>query len=177
MLTLLAEAATSNPNLFQALGIDGKLLIEQAVAFLILVGILGKFVYPALTKSIDDRRKAIEAGQENAKKAQELLEETETKVGKMLKEARSDADDLLKRAQAEAAGIVGDAEDKAKVRAEQIVKDAHKQLDADVAKARQVLKRDTVQLVAQATEQIIHEKVDSRKDTELIDRALTRERA
>lgn len=169
-------AAEHSAGLLQALGIDGKLLLQQAVAFLILVAILKKFVYPVLIKSIDDRRKAIEAGALEAKKAQELLEQTESKVADMLKEARGNADDLMKRAQTEAAGIVGDAEDKAKTRAEQIVKDAHSQLEADIAKARQTLKRDTVQLVAQATERIIHEKVDSRKDTELIDRALSKER-
>jgi F-type H+-transporting ATPase subunit b len=171
MFSTFAEAA-SNPGLLQALGIDGKLLLEQAVAFLILVAILRKFVYPVLIKSIDDRRQAIEAGQENAKKSQELLEQTESKVAAMLKEARGNADDLLKRATAEASGIVSDAEGKAKVRGEQIVKDAHSQLQAEIVKARQALKRDTVQLVATATERIIHEKVDGAKDTQLIDRAL-----
>lgn len=171
-----AEAAAS-PNLFQALGIDGKLLIEQAIAFLILVAILQKFVYPALIKSIDDRRNAIEAGLEEAKKAQELLTQTEANVEKLLKEARKDADELMQRANAEATGIVGDAEAKAKLRAEQIVKDAHTQLEADISKARQALKRDTAELVALATERIIHEKVDARKDSELIDRALSKEHA
>jgi F-type H+-transporting ATPase subunit b len=174
-LFFAAEAAAGEAHstgLLQALGIDGKLLIQQAVAFLILVAILRKFVYPVLIKSIDDRRNAIEAGLEEAKKAQQLLEDTEKKVAGMLRDARGDADEMLKRAQTEAAGIVGDAEGKAKQRAEQIVKDAHNQLEADVAKARQALKRDTIQLVALATERIIHEKVDARKDTELIDRAL-----
>jgi F-type H+-transporting ATPase subunit b len=171
MFTNFAQEA-SNPGLLQALGIDGKLLIQQAVAFLILVAILRKFVYPVLIKSIDDRRSAIEAGQENAKKSAELLEQTEAKVAGMLKEARGNADDVLKRATTEAAGIVSDAEGKAKNRAEQIVKDAHSQLEAEIVKARQALKKDAVELVALATERIIHEKVDSPKDTKLIDLAL-----
>lgn len=168
-----AEAEAHSPGLLQALGIDGKLLLQQAVAFLILMAILRKWVYPVLIKSIDDRRNAIEAGLAEAKKAQEMMEQTEAKVETMLKEARTNADELLGRAQTEAAGIVSDAEGKAKVRAEQIVKDAHSQLQADIAKARLALKRDTVQLVAMATERIIHEKVDSQKDTQLIDRALS----
>lgn len=179
MFSFFAQEA-SNPGLLQALGIDGKLLMQQSLAFLLLVAILRKWVYPVLIKSIDDRRKAIEAGQENAKKSAELLEQTEQKVTEMLKSARGDADGMLKRATEEAAGIVADAEGKAKTRAEQIVKDAHNQLEADIARARAALKRDTIQLVATATERIIHEKVDQRKDTELIDRALlsqTEERA
>lgn len=177
MHVFFAAEGAASPGLLQALGIDGKLLIQQAVAFLILVAILRKWVYPVLIKSIDDRRKAIEVGQENAKKSAELLEQTEQKVAEMLRTARGDADDLLKRANEEAAGMVSDAEGKAKTRAEQIVRDAHNQLEADVAKARLALKRDTIALVATATERIIHEKVDSRKDTELIDRALSKEAA
>lgn len=168
-----AEAEANSPGLLQALGIDGKLLLQQAVAFLILMAILRKWVYPVLIKAIDDRRNAIEAGLAEAKKAQEMLEQTEEKVSAMLKDARGNADELLARATTEAAGIVSDAEGKAKTRAEQIVKDAQSQLQAEVTKARAALKRDTVQLVALATERIIHEKVDTRKDTELIERALS----
>ena len=43
--TAAAEhAEEASPGLLQALGIDGKLLIEQAIAFLILVAVLGMFV-------------------------------------------------------------------------------------------------------------------------------------
>lgn len=175
-----AEAAAreaQSSGLLGALGIDGKLLLQQALAFLVLMLILAKFVYPVLVRAIDDRRSAIEAGMEEAKKAQQLLEETEAKVAGMLKDARGDADEMLRRAQGEAATIVSNAEDKAKVRGEQIVKDAHTRIEAEVTKARQALKRDTIQLVATATERIIHEKVDSRKDNELIERALDKGRA
>lgn len=164
--------AAATPNLFQALGINGKLLIEQAVAFLILVGILGKFVYPALIKSIDDRRRAIESGLEEARKSQELLEQTEAKVADMLKTGRKDADQLLARAHTEALDMVAAAEAKAKQRAEQIIHDAHTQLDADLVKARAALKHDTMQLVALATERIIGEKLDVAKDSKLIERSL-----
>lgn len=169
--------AAESPNLFQALGIDAKLLIQQAVSFLILVAILAKFVYPVLIKAIDDRRAAIETSLEEAKESHQLLEKTEGKVAKLLAEARKEADEIIARSHQESIAQVAEAEDKAKARAAQIVKDAHTQLEADVVKARQALKRDTAHLVALATERIIHEKVDARKDAELIDRALSKETA
>ena len=52
----LILASTNSPSILEALGINWKLLVEQGIAFLILVWILGKFVYPALIKSIDTRR-------------------------------------------------------------------------------------------------------------------------
>jgi F-type H+-transporting ATPase subunit b len=165
-------AAASSPGLFQALGIDWKLLIEQAIAFLLLVGVLGKYIYPVLIKAIDDRREAIETSLKEAEKSRQDMEKSEAKIEELFAQARKDADALLKRAQQEATGVVSDAEAKAKTRAERIVADAHNQLEADVIKARNSLKRDAAELVSLATEKIIHEKLDVKKDAGLIERAL-----
>lgn len=174
----LIIASTSQPSIFEALGLNWKLLLEQGIAFLILVWILGKFVYPVLIKAIDTRRDQIEAGMKEAQASQEALENAEQKVADMIAEARKDADDLLARSHQEAGAVIADAEAKAKERAEQIVTDARAQLEADVAKARSALKAETVQLVAAATEHIVHEKIDGKKDASLIEHALTaKERA
>jgi F-type H+-transporting ATPase subunit b len=173
--TVIATAAAESGHsagLLQALGIDGKLLIEQALAFLVLVGILAKFVYPALIKAVDSRREAIEAGLKEAKESQEAAEKAQTEVSGLLEQARKDADDILARAHQEAATMVSDAEDKAKQRAGQIVTDARGQLETDVRKAREALKKDTVELVALATERVISEKLDAHKDAALVSKAL-----
>jgi F-type H+-transporting ATPase subunit b len=174
-----AAAATheETQSLFTALGIDVTLLIEQALAFLILVFLLGKFVYPALMKAVDNRREQIEAGMKEAKQAEEALVTAESKVADLLADARKEADDILARTQQEASSLVAEAEDKAKTRAEQIVADARQQLSIDVAKARDALKKDTIELVALATERVIHEKLDDRKDAELVKKALAEEKA
>jgi F-type H+-transporting ATPase subunit b len=177
LLTNFATESAANQGLLQALGIDWKLLVEQAIAFLILVGVLGKFVYPTLVKAIDSRREAIEASLEEAKKVQEESASAEDKIEKLLVEARKEADEIVKRSHQEATTIVADAEAKAKTRAESFLKDAHAQLEADVTKARAVLKRDTISLVANATEQLLHEKVDAKKDEALIKRVLEKEAA
>jgi F-type H+-transporting ATPase subunit b len=170
-------ATTSDPSLFQALGIDWKLLVEQAVAFLILVGILGKFVYPALIKAVDSRREAIETGLKEAQQSHEVLEKAEAKIEKMIAEARKEADQVMARSHEEASSMIAEAETGAKQRAERIVAEARNQLSVDVAKAREALKKDTAQLVALATEKVIHEKLDDKKDAGLIKRALEKERA
>ncbi len=173
-LTLVAATAAEpeKAGLFEALGIDWKLLIVQTIAFLVLVAILGKFVYPALIRSIDARREAIETGLAEAKKSQEASEETEKRIEGLLADARKEADEIIARSQAESAGAVADAEAKAKQRAEQIIADARGQLEADVVKARAALRKDSLQLVAAATEKVIHSKLDADKDAELVETAI-----
>jgi F-type H+-transporting ATPase subunit b len=177
MYTLFAAAAEAahseeSAGLLGALGINGKLFITQLLAFLVLVAILGKFVYPVLVRSIDQRRESIEEGLKQAKEAQAASEEAETRVQQLLANARKQADDILARSHTEATAQVAAAEEKAHARADQIVKDAHSQLQSDIAKARIALKKDTASLVALATERILHEKIDAAKDAQLIDRAL-----
>ena len=60
-LSQFAAETTTNKDLFTALGIDWRLLILQIIAFLVLVALLGKFVYPWLIKSVDARQDGIEA--------------------------------------------------------------------------------------------------------------------
>jgi len=162
-----AEAKQS-AGLFEALGINVTLLVEQTIAFLILVALLGKFVYPALMKAVDSRREAIEAGLQEAKESQEAAEKAQQKVAELLEAARKDADDIIARSHQEATLMVG---------AEQIVADARQQLDNDVRKAREALKRDTIELVALATERVIGEKLDANKDAALVKKALAEEKA
>lgn len=176
-ITILANTESHSPSIFEALGLNWTLLIEQAIAFLILVWILGKFVYPVLIKSIDTRREQIEAGMKEAQESHAALEKAEAKVEELLAQARTEADEILARSHQEAGAMVAEAEAKAQHRAEQIVTDARAQLETDVIKAREALKKDTIALVATATERVIDEKLDERKDASLISKALKQERA
>jgi F-type H+-transporting ATPase subunit b len=176
-ITILANTESHSPSIFEALGLNWTLLIEQAIAFLILVWILGKFVYPVLIKSIDTRREQIEAGLKEAQESRVALEQAEAKVEEALAQARADADAILARSHQEAGAMIAEAEAKAKQHAEQIVKDARMQLETDVRKARDQLKADTVSLVAAATEKVIDEKLDAKKDASLISKALKQEQA
>jgi len=166
------EEAAGNDSLFGALGIDWRTLVLQVIAFGILVWILGKFVYPHLIGAIDRREKAIEESVAAANEAEAKAEETQKEVEKLFKDARAESAAIVDTAHKEAANMVKEAEDKAKKRADQIVQDARAQLDQDILKARAELRNETTELVALATEKIVREKVDPKKDKSLIETAL-----
>ena len=163
------EAATSGKSdIFSTLGIDWRLLVLQIVAFLILVWLLGKFVYPWLMKSVDERQAKIEESVKAAELAEQKAESAQEEVAKLLKEARAEAKDIVTTAKDEAAAMVADAEGKAKTRSEKIVKDAHDQLSKDVIAARKALHNDTIELVALATEKIVGKTVNDSIDKKII---------
>lgn len=163
-----AETTSTSKDLFTALGIDWRLLILQIIAFLILVFLLGKFVYPWLMKSVDERQAGIEAATKAMAEAQKKAEANKEAVAELLAEARKAATDIINTAKLESAETLGASEKKAAQIAERIVADAHAQLDKDVANARKVLYNDTLELVGLATEKVIAKKLDKKADSDLI---------
>lgn len=164
------EAASG--GIFETLGIHWELLVFQIIAFLILVWVLGKFVYPWLMKSVDERQAKIEESVKAAEEAEKKAESAQDDIAKLLKEARAEAKEIVTTAKDEAAAMVADAEGKAKTRADKIVKDAHDQLEKDVIAARKALHNDTIELVAMATEKIVGKTVSDSVDKKIIAEAV-----
>lgn len=177
MQTLLrqfaATEAEASSDIFTALGIDWKLLILQIVAFLILVWLLGKFVYPWLMKSVDDRQAKIEAAAKAAEEAGKAAAEAEERTAALLDEARKEAADIVNTARLESAAALQASEAKAKKQAEHIVSEAHEQIQKDILAAKKALQKETVELVAMATEKVVGKLVDAKLNDTVIKDAIT----
>lgn len=174
ILTQFAETgtATGSSDIFTTLGIDWKILILQIVAFLILVWLLGRFVYPILMKSVDKRNDDIEEATRLADEAKKHAEETEQNIQKLLKKAQDEAADVVSTAKQEAAAVVEAAEKKSKKHAESIIESAHSQIERDVIAAKKALRNETIDLIALATEKVVNKKLDAQADKQLIETAL-----
>lgn len=163
-----AETAGKSDDIFVALGIDWRLLILQIIAFLLLVVLLGKFVYPWLMKSVDQRKSDIEAASKAAAKAQEAVAKNQEEIAELLHKARKEAAEIVDTAKLESAELVAASEKIARTSAEQIVADAHAQIDKDVANVKKELYNETLELVAVATGKVVGSSLSAKADRELI---------
>lgn len=167
-LSTFAEAANQDSDIMSALGIDWRLLILQIIAFVILVWLLGKFVYPFLMKSVDEHQKNIENAASAAKEAQASAAESQAETAKLLAKARKEASVIVSSAKSEAADMLAASEERAKAAAEQIAADAQAAIRNDIEKARRELHDETLQLVALATEKVVRKSHTKKADTDLI---------
>ena len=167
-LSTLAEASEAKGDILSALGIDWRLLILQIVAFIILVWLLGKFVYPWLMKSVDERQKNIEDAAKAAKKAQESAADSQSETAELLAEARKEAVEIVATAKLAASEMVSTSEARSKSTAEKIVADAHLQINKDIEKARRELHSETIRLVALTTEKVVRKTHTKQADEVLI---------
>jgi F-type H+-transporting ATPase subunit b len=180
MTFLLAEAEQATEGdggfgaLFTALGLNVPALLLNGLAFLLVVAILGKFVYPHLIKALDAKKEELEATARMEQDAKKALDKAEDQAGKVVGEARSAADEILASAKAEATAQIETARTKATEQAERLVAEAREELSRDVLNARKELKTETAKLVAAATAAVLDEKLDASRDSELIARSLAR---
>lgn len=172
IVTQFAAAHGEKADLFQSLGIDWKLLALQTVAFLILLAILKKWVYPPLVAMLDKREAELKASAKAARTAQKEAEAAEAKTAALLKEARAEAGAIVAAARDEAAEVVEVAHQKAAEKADALVKAAQQDIAKEVEMAKKALHAEAVELVATATGVVLGQKVDAKTDASLIQSAV-----
>ena len=173
ILTQFANSdAPEKADLLGLLGIDWRLLALQTVAFLLLLVILRKFVYPPLLAILDKRDKDMQTIDKAAKSARENADKAEKTASELIQKARAEAGDIMASAREEAEQLVDKANAKAAAKSEAMIKEAHDKITQEVANAKKELHNSTLELVAEATGKVLGEKIDSKKDAKLISTAL-----
>jgi F-type H+-transporting ATPase subunit b len=130
-------------EILHAFGIDWRLLVIYSVNFALLLGVLWYFLYGPLTKIIEERRRLVAKGVEDAEAAAIKLSEIESSRSAILADAGKEADEVLMKAreaaeikrreliaagEANAARILGDAELAAREAKERSLEESKKEL-------------------------------------------------
>lgn len=143
-------------------------LIVQIVVFLALWWFTAKFVWPPITKALDERSKRIAEGLAAADKARADLAAAEKRVEQELKTARAGAAEVRGVAEKQAAGIV----EQARAEANAIIAAARKSAEEEAVLAAQRAReqlRDQVALLAVAgAERILRKEIDASRHAELL---------
>lgn len=169
---LLAEAATEAESPLAALGVDMKSLIFQLITFTLVFLLLKKFAFKPITKMLTKRRKVIEDGIKLGEKMEKEEARLNERAEEVIRDARNEADVIVANAQKEAREIVREAEKDAKTKIDNMMKDAQAQIEEDSEQAKRALEGDLTNLVSEATEAVVEEKVTSSKDEAIVKNVL-----
>lgn len=165
-------AEASSGDILSTLGVDVKLLAFQIVAFLLLVFILGKWIFPIFFKIVDKRQALIDESNRAAVEASKHAENAQAETEKLLKKAREEAKDIVTTAREEAVAVIGDAEVKSKQQAAHLVADAKDQIAKEVVAAKRALHNETVDLVMVATGRVLEDSIDAHVDKAVVEHAI-----
>jgi F-type H+-transporting ATPase subunit b len=171
MLSTVTQFADSSSGI-GALGLNLTSFLIQLGTFIIAFLVLRRWAFKPILEVLKQRRDTIEQGVALGEKMQKEQAELEQKVAKALREARAEADKIIADASDRGRQSVAAAEAKAKEKSESILAAAEDRIDQSMKQARSQLEKELSGLVAEATEAIINEKIDIKKDAALIDKAL-----
>jgi F-type H+-transporting ATPase subunit b len=148
-------------------------LFLQAVVFAILVWFTMKFVWPPITKALDERAQKIADGLAAADKAKSELATANKRVEAELATSRNETASRLADAERRAQGIVEDAKARATEEANKIIAAAQAEATQQVVRAREALREQVALLAVKGAEQILRKEVDAGVHAELLGRLKT----
>jgi F-type H+-transporting ATPase subunit b len=172
MLVPLTQFGHEEVSGLGALGVDGKAFVIQLITFVLAFFVLKRYAFKPIIKVLTERRQTIEQGVKLGEEMQKERAKLDAQIEKALHEARQKADGIIAGAQDTGRQTIREAEEKARDKADGIIASAESRIEQDTARARKALEKEVVGLISDATEAIIGEKVDARKDAQLIEKAL-----
>lgn len=148
-------------------------LFVQLVVFAILVWFTMRFVWPPITKAIDERTQKIADGLSAAERARVELSNANRRVDEQLAAARDDAAKRLADAERLAQSMIEDAKSRAAEEGAKIVAAARAEAQQELIKAREVLRGQVAELAVRGAEQILRREVNSGVHADLLSRLQT----
>ncbi len=145
-------------------------LFAQIVVFMILWGFTMKFVWPPITKALDERASKIADGLAAADKAKSELASANQRVQLELSQSREEIAKRLADAEKRGISLVDDAKARASAEAAKILADAKAEADQMVVQAREALREQVAALAVKGAEQILRREVSADVHADLLSR-------
>lgn len=148
-------------------------LFAQLVVFFILAWFTMKFVWPPITKALDERASKIADGLAAADRAKTELASANKRVEEQLASARDENTRRLADAEKRALAIVEDAKKRATEEGSKIVAAAKAEADQQLVQAREALREQVAALAVRGAEQILKREVNAGVHADLLSRLKT----
>jgi F-type H+-transporting ATPase subunit b len=157
---------------FDKLGISLPLLLAFVINFIILLALLGKFLYKPVLKMLDERAQKVKESMEWAESIKRDYEQAKAEVQKQIEKGRQEAQGIIAQAFQTGEALKEEARKEASGQAKAIVEKARLQLEAERDKMVEDLRKEFVSLLILASEKVIRQTLDKEKQSGLIEETL-----
>lgn len=158
------------------LGINVGALVAQTAVFAILLAVLWIFVFPVLTKTLDERKLKIQEGIDYAEKAKQDLASATARIEGMLNDARLESQKVIASATTAAERLKSDIEASAQQRGREIERQAQQRIEQQITKAKAELRQHVADLAIAAAEKVIGGSMDNTTNRRLVDEFVSQSR-
>ncbi|GAA5132314.1 F0F1 ATP synthase subunit B [Alloalcanivorax gelatiniphagus] len=144
-------------------------LIGQAIWFALFVFFCMKFVWPPISRALDERKQKIAEGLSAADRAERDLELAQEKASANLKDAKDKASEIIEQANRRANQIVEEAKDQARAEGERLIAKAQSEIDQEINRAREELRKEVSALALSGAEKVLAREVNRDSHKQLLD--------
>lgn len=149
------------------------LLFWMTIVFLVVLAVLWKWGFPAITNMVRERKNYIDESLRKAHEANEKLANIQQEGESILQEAREKQAAILKEATETREAIVAKAQGQAKEEGARLLSDAKSEIEAQKQQAIREIRAQVAELSVKIVEKIVRERLSSDdKQMELIDKLL-----
>jgi F-type H+-transporting ATPase subunit b len=147
-------------------------IVVEIIAFVALILILGRWVYPRVMEAAEGRQRQIgeqlAAAERSRQEAEQRLDDAQARLA----EARTRAAEIIEGADRSAEQLRGELRSRAQEEAHRIVDGARRDIEAERQKAVDSVRGQVADLVVAATEKVVGETLDEQRHRSLIQRAI-----
>ncbi len=144
-------------------------LVVQMLVFGAFVWFTMKFVWPPLSKALEERQEKIADGLAAAERGRKELELAQHRVKDEMKHAKVQAAEIIEKANRRATQLIEEAKEDARQESKQLAKVAAAQIAQEVNRAKDVLRQQVATLAVAGAEKILMREIDKKANSALID--------
>ncbi|MHB8634927.1 MAG: F0F1 ATP synthase subunit B [Fimbriimonadaceae bacterium] len=161
--------AWTRPEMLAPLGLDLAMVLTNIGIFLAFVGVLNSFFYAPFKEAVDTRNNSLEATFTEAENLKKEMAELRTSYEARLAQTEAEAREQIQAQIREAQHLRTTLMAEAATRADDLVKKAELEIQAEKARALAEIRGHVVDLTLNATERLIGANVDTKVNRKLVD--------
>jgi len=146
--------------------------LAEVIAFIVMVVVLGIWVYPRIIAAAEGRQRQIAEQLEAAEKARQEAEQRLEEARQRADEARKQAAEVIESAGRSGEQLRSELREKGEEERKRMVEQARREIAAARQQAVDSVRDEVAGLVVAATEKVIGESLDGEKHRKLIDEAI-----
>ncbi len=143
-------------------------LIAQAITFALFIWFCARFIWPPLTRAIDERQKKIIAGLADAETARVTLENAGKQADTSVREARERSSQIILQSEQRAAQMVEDAKSAARTEGAREKALAQADIEQQISSAKDQLREQVALLAVAGAEKILQREVNPQVHSDLL---------
>jgi F-type H+-transporting ATPase subunit b len=144
-------------------------LIGQLLSFVVFVWFTMKFVWPPISKALEDRKAKIADGLAAAERGQHEQHLAQERAKEKLHEAKQQAAEIVARAEKRAAEIVEESKGAARIEGERLLHAAQAEIEQEANKAREELRTKVATLAVAGAEKILRKEINADAHKDIVD--------